>query len=233
MKRLRTALGYAAMAVGVTVGGVVVGAIVVAPAVSRSKSLIARTFSNSAATEETGGAVGQADGDPMNAGSMATVAAVAPFKPLTANIASEAKSVPAAVSVRRSVFGRFKYEVADQLDSMLIAASRVSNIFWFYADISVIMLLAGVWFWRRRQPAAAGIPNILSAQDLDKRLVAALPSKLVPGKGSRTPKAVATLAEAGTSPADIARRTGLALDAVLMLISMGSFGARQLQPPTA
>ena len=182
MKMLRTVLGYAALAVGVTVGGVVIGAMVVAPAVSRSKPLLERAFSNNVqGLEETGGAVGQADGDPRNAGPIA------------------------------------------------LAAGRVPKLFWVFANIGAVVLMAGAWFWRRRRAATPNSANPLS----DNRLAASLPSKLVPGKGNRTPRAVATLAEAGNSPADIARRTGLALDAVAMLISMGSLGARQLQPPTA
>jgi len=232
MKVLRSALGYAAMALGVTVGGVVVGAIVVAPAVSRSKSLIARTFSNSTATEQTGGAVGQADGDPMHSGVMASVATVAPFKPLAETIASSSKSELAVLPPRRTGFGRVRYELADRVDDLLLASGRVPKIFWIYADIGAVLLLAGVWFWRRRR-ATTAIANVLPVKSLDTRLTVTLPAKLVSGKGSRTPKAVATLAEAGNSPADIARRTGLALDAVAMLISMGSLGARQLQPPTA
>ena len=59
MKMLRTVLGYAAMAVGVTVGGVLVGAIVIAPAVSRTKPFIARFLHQSSIqqTEGSGSAV--------------------------------------------------------------------------------------------------------------------------------------------------------------------------------
>lgn len=50
--------------------------------------------------------------------------------------------------------------------------------------------------------------------------------------GSRTPKAVQALADSGAEPSEIAWRTGLSLDAVAMLLSIGASG-RQLRPPTA
>ncbi len=50
--------------------------------------------------------------------------------------------------------------------------------------------------------------------------------------GRSTPRAVQALADAGTELSEIARRTGLSLDAVAMLLSIGS-GSRQLRPPTA
>lgn len=54
-----------------------------------------------------------------------------------------------------------------------------------------------------------------------------------PGRSaSKTPKAVQALADSGTEPTEIAWRTGLSLDAVAMLLSIGSTH-RQLQPPTA
>ena len=49
---------------------------------------------------------------------------------------------------------------------------------------------------------------------------------------SRTPKAVQALADSGTDPVEIAWRTGLSLDAVAMLLSLGA-SPRQLRPPTA
>ncbi len=49
---------------------------------------------------------------------------------------------------------------------------------------------------------------------------------------SRTPRAVQALANSGAEPSEIAWRTGLSLDAVAMLISIGA-PSRQLRPPTA
>ena len=233
MKMLRTVLKYAAMAVGVSVGGVVIGAIVVAPAISRSKPLFERAFDNNVQQlEETGGAVGQADGDPLNAGRYATVVAVAPFTPLAEAIASDQTVGIIVGAPRQTGLRRFTYEVAHRLDDALLAAGRVPKILWVFADIGAVLLMAGVWFWRRRAGTPA-LANLLPLQNLDTRLTASVSTKLVAGRSSRTPTAVASLAEAGNSPAQIARRTGLALDAVAMLMSMGSLGARQLQPPTA
>lgn len=45
-------------------------------------------------------------------------------------------------------------------------------------------------------------------------------AKAVGGKNSRTPRAVVALAESGATPADIARRTRMPLDAVEMCLSM-------------
>lgn len=49
---------------------------------------------------------------------------------------------------------------------------------------------------------------------------------------ARTPRAVQAMAESGAEPSEIAWRTGLSLDAVAMLLSIGS-PTRQLRPPTA
>jgi hypothetical protein len=52
------------------------------------------------------------------------------------------------------------------------------------------------------------------------------------GKADRTPKAVHALAAAGTTLTEIARRTGLPVDAVTLVLAI-SAASRQLQPPTA
>ena len=235
MKMLRTVLGYAAMAVGVTVGGVLVGAIVIAPAVSRTKPFIARFLHQSSIqqTEGSGSAVGQADGDPMLGTPVASEVSLQAFKPMAAVIAST-KEVDAqmAQKSRRSGWAAFKYQAADRVDDVRLWVGRVPKILWVYADIGAVLLMATVWFWRRRKTTGAG-NNPLSLNDLDRLSVSSLPNKLTSGKGSRTPKAVVALAEAGRTPADIARRTGLPLDAVSMLLCLGAIGTRQLQPPTA
>ncbi len=57
-------------------------------------------------------------------------------------------------------------------------------------------------------------------------------SRAARSTGRSTPRAVQALADTGTDLSEIARRTGLSLDAVAMLLSIGS-GSRQLRPPTA
>ena len=52
------------------------------------------------------------------------------------------------------------------------------------------------------------------------------------GRDARTPQAIEALAASGASKSDIARRTGLPIDAVQLLLSI-STGSRQLHPPTA
>lgn len=237
---LRAVLMYAAMAVGVTVGGVAVGALIVAPAVSRSKPLLERALSKStdlknAKAEQTetngGGSVGQADGDGMSA----SVARVEPFQPMTDAIASakELEAKAAAVPAPRGM-AALKREAAALWKDVLFAAGRVPKIFWVYADVGAVLAMAGLWFWRRRRHQANSSSKSLSNSGLRHTPTphSSLPTRQI-GKNSRTPKAVAALAEAGNSPADIARRTGLPHDAVAMLLSLGSFGGRQLQPPTA
>ena len=233
MTMMRKVLGYAAMSVAVTVVGVVVGAVIIAPAVSRTRPLFDRAFNSGAESEGTGGAVGQADGDPMHSAALPVVSAAASFKPLADAIASSKKTEPALVAPRRTGYAQIRYQVADRIEDVLLAAGRVPKIFWIYGDLGAVLLLAGFWTMRRRSRVSAAMANLLPSKGLDKRLASGLPSRLVPGSRSRTPRAVASLAEAGNTPTDIARRTGLALDAVAMLIAMGSLGARQLTPPTA
>lgn len=230
---LRTIAMYSAMAAGVTVGGVVVGAVVIAPAISRGKAMFAASAAQngSQGTESTGGAVGQADGDPL-AAQQATIAEVEPFKPMAEVIASSKASQTMELPTRRRTgFAALRYEVADRFDDLLLAAGRVPKIFWVYADLSAVATLAGLWFWRRRRQGSLSAAGGSLSSKLN--FIGGSASSSPIARGARTPKAVAALAEAGKSPADIARRTGLPLDAVAMLISMGSFGARQLQPPTA
>jgi hypothetical protein len=103
---------------------------------------------------------------------------------------------------------------------------------WLYIGVSAAMAVALMIGWRLRVRSFAALtPLIDSTTTL--RAAAALPAKLTMGRNSRTPRAVLALAEAGNAPADSARRTGLSLDAVAMCLSLSSFAARQLRPPTA
>lgn len=202
LRLLRTAAGYAALALAVSVGGVVVGAAVVAPAVARTKPFVQRVLgeastaplhapllSASSGSETSGGSVGQADGDGVMADGV--------------------------------------------LASVRVGIASVPRLGWLFVDVLLVLAAGAYWFVRQR-----ALGTSIAGSELARRSAAALPSRLTPGRlssgrSSRTPKAVAALAEAGTAPADIARRTGLPLDAVAMLLSMASFGGRQLQPPTA
>lgn len=228
LKMLRTVAGYAALTLGVSVGGVVVGAIVVAPAVSRATPLFS---ANAATSSETNGSVGQADGD---GAASASVVAAEPFKPMTEVIASttHVEANRAVEPVKQSGLQGFKRAMGYYYEDAMDFVGRVPKSTWLYVDAALVAMFAGVWFYRRRRTGMNGTAKAAPA-DSARRSTALLPSKLVAGKGSRTPKAVVALAEAGTSQADIARRTGLPLDAVAMLLSLGSFGGRQLQPPTA
>lgn len=230
MKMVRTVAGYVALAVGVSVGGVIVGAVVVAPAVSRATPFFSKT---AAQGTETTGSIGQADGDGAVATSAANVVAAEPFKPMSEAIAS-AKVLEAsqALQPHRTGFAKFKREAGYFYEDAMDLVRGVPKIMWVYVDVALVALFVAAWFYRRRNSAPTASAKALNTEST-RRLTASLPTKLVPGKGNRTPKAVAALAEAGTTPADIARRTGLPLDAVAMLLSLGSFGARQLQPPTA
>lgn len=231
MKMIRTVAGYAALAIGVSVGGVVVGAIVVAPAVSRATPLFS---TNAATSSETNGSVGQADGDGAASQSATNVVAAAPFKSMAEVIGSttQMEANKAVKPVGPSGLQGLKREVGFFYEDALDFVGRVPKTAWLYVDFALVAMFAGVWAYRRRRSGSNGAAKAAPV-DSGRRSAASLPAKLVAGKGSRTPKAVVALAEAGTSQADIARRTGLPLDAVAMLLSLGSFGGRQLQPPTA
>lgn len=100
------------------------------------------------------------------------------------------------------------------------------------AMISIVAALS-VLMMRRRTPARSLAPSGFS------EIPASGKARLTPhgssrpvGKNQRTPRAVEALAASGASTSDIARRTGLPIDAIQLLLAI-STGARQLQPPTA
>lgn len=106
---------------------------------------------------------------------------------------------------------------------------RIPNTVWlFVAGAAALALVAAVG-WNVHTRVTRAAPG---AFDLASLGASAMPTTLVSGK-NRTPRAVQALAEAGTTPADIARRTGLPLDAVVLCLAMPPIGARQLRPPTA
>lgn len=230
MKLLRTVAIYSAITVAVSAGGVVVGAIIVAPAVSRAKPL----FTAIAQGTETNGSIGQADGDGATAASVANVSATEQFKPIAESIAA-AKQLEAAQALKtaqRPFLKTVSREAAFFYEDAMDFLGQVPKLTWVFVDVALVLMLSGVWFYRRRNADTAGLA-LKNSANLARNSATSLPTKLVSGKGSRTPKAVAALAEAGTAPADIARRTGLPHDAVAMLLSLGTLNARQLQPPTA
>lgn len=228
MQLIRSVAMYSAIAVAVSAGGVLVGAMVLAPAVSRATPF----FSGNAQNTETSGSVGQADGDGAAASTAAAkLATTEQFKPIAESIAA-AKQLEAAQAVKpagrtwtRSVSRQAGFLYEDTLEFF----GKVPKITWVIVDVSLVALFAGLWLYRRRKNGE----SIRTASSAMRTSAAALPTKLVAGQKNRTPKAVAALAEAGTTPADIARRTGLPHDAVAMLLSLGTMNARQLQPPTA
>jgi hypothetical protein len=202
---IKVGLSYAALAVGVTVGGVVVGATVVAPAVSSAAPYIQHVTDNSAPIID--GATGSME--PARS---------------TADNASVGPSAWERSGKRAAMFRR-------DIRSLPIARS-IPEKGWLYIGVSAAMAVALMIGWRLRVRSFAALtPLIDSTTTL--RAAAALPAKLTMGRNSRTPRAVLALAEAGNAPADIARRTGLSLDAVAMCLSLSSFAARQLRPPTA
>ncbi|MEO7359748.1 MAG: hypothetical protein ABI120_05425 [Gemmatimonadaceae bacterium] len=230
LKTLRSIAVYSAIAVAVSAGGVLVGAIIVAPAVSRATPF----FSGNAQNTESNGSIGQADGDGAASTPAANLSATELFKPIAESIAA-AKQIEAAQAVtpvRRPLMRTIMREAGFWYEDTLDAVGRVPKSNWLFVDVALVALFGGLWFYRRRDSVTAGLADS-SAGIATWNSAAALPSKLISGKGSRTPKAVAALAQAGTAPADIARRTGLAHDAVAMLLSLGTLNARQLQPPTA
>ena len=101
----------------------------------------------------------------------------------------------------------------------------VPNVLWLYLGLVAAIATVAMIAWRYRARFSVAAPQ---ASPQAKRSTASLPEKLiVGGNANRTPRAVVALAEAGNAPADIARRTGLSLDAVSMCLTLSSLGARQ------
>ncbi|MEP6779732.1 MAG: hypothetical protein ABJC26_07565 [Gemmatimonadaceae bacterium] len=110
---------------------------------------------------------------------------------------------------------------------------RIPSTVWlFVAGAAALVLLAALGWKLRNRVRSRIVPTAQMPLDLSSLPAAAMPATVVGGK-NRTPRAVQALAEAGTTPADIARRTGLPLDAVVLCLAMSPIGARQLRPPTA
>lgn len=110
---------------------------------------------------------------------------------------------------------------------------RIPNTVWLVvAGAAALVLVVALGGKLRTRMRSRGVPTAQMAFDLASLSAAAMPATPVGGK-NRTPRAVQALAEAGTAPADIARRTGLSFDAVVLCLAMSPIGARQLRPPTA
>lgn len=206
-KLLRTVATYAALALGVTVGGVVIGGVVVAPAVSR----VAPARSVRAVE------VGLPKADESNTAAMIPGAA-------TANVASVVSTPP---TTRYSRFIKRAAIFRRDMKSLPLMRS-MPEFGWLLIGVAAAVTLSLMIGWRLRTG-----PGMPASAELAQRATASLPVKLVAGRNSKTPRAVLALAEAGTAPGEIARRTGLSLDAVVMCLSLTSFTARQLRPPTA
>ena len=87
---------------------------------------------------------------------------------------------------------------------------------------------------RTSSPARAAASHATGSHSLShsKASLSFAPRFSLGGKPDRTPKAVYALAAHGSTLTEIARRTGLAVDAVSLMLAM-SAASRQLQPPTA
>lgn len=107
---------------------------------------------------------------------------------------------------------------------------RIPNIVWLFVAGMAALLVLALTGWRIRRRSTVAAP---SATHLAAMATASLPSRVVVDRRGGTPRAVLALAEAGTASADIARRTGLSLDAVALCLAMSPGRARQLRPPTA
>lgn len=215
---IRTIATYTALAIGVPVGGVVIGAMVIAPAVSRAKPLVQQVMGSSTAVVTKASA------------SKPTVAVVAPFKPMASAlelqaIVDSAETLARQVAPKPTGAAAFRTNAITLLNRATVETSRVPKTAWIAIDLSAIAMIAGLILLRRRRSTSSGAGLALSAVTAAPRTGAS--------RTSRTPKAVVALAESGASATDIARRTRMPLDAVSMCLSMGSMGARQLQPPTA
>jgi len=124
---------------------------------------------------------------------------------------------------------------AVRLPEMRLSGLRLSSVRLLdmrFADVGLRLLrLPGVWFPELRLPHLRQ-PNVNVARTPSPARQTPRSSRATGRNASRTPKAVQALADSGSDSAEIARRTGLPVDAVAMLLSIGS-GGRQLRPPTA
>lgn len=182
----RMALGYIALAIGVTVGGVVIGAVVIAPVVARTRSTPASQWIPA-----------------MKAGAATAV-----------QMAGESLLI---------------------LKALLAAIPPVNQwprSIWLVIGVVAALVVVAVIANGVRRRMQTG-RKALNRPSLTMGATSNSGRHVAVGGSGKTPRAVIALAEAGTQPADIARRTGLPLDAVVLCLSMSALGARQLQPPTA
>lgn len=123
--------------------------------------------------------------------------------------------------------------VRPMIEQAVASASQFITVYMKDASPRTIaMVLAGaatfvlgavaLWLFVRnsRGPAMSRVPAVVSAPAASRR----------PGRS--TPKQVRALAEQGSSRVDIARRTGLPVDAITLLLAV-SDPARQLPPSSA
>lgn len=104
---------------------------------------------------------------------------------------------------------------------------------WIFPGLVLLSVAAGLSLLvaRRRashRTATLSLVPVAASKSAKPRAAARGPN----ARDARTPKAVEALAAAGASSSDIARRTGLPIDAVQLLLSISS-GSRQVHPPTA
>ncbi len=110
----------------------------------------------------------------------------------------------------------------------------------FALPVLVVLSMIGglsVLFVKRRSPTRSLRPSLAGTDLLampTRSTSRATPRSTgrIGSRNQRTPQAVEALVASGASTTDIARRTGLPIDAIQLLLSMAS-GGRQLQPPTA
>jgi hypothetical protein len=229
MTMLRRVVAYAALALSVTVGGVIIGATVIAPIVSGGE----RPSAPSSVSVRVPAA-------------MATSAATEAMRPAAEPTTPAAPSAQTVLMDRvghawQSMYAATAAAVSNAARSTqsYIASRRMPQLaprVWLSmgtgAALLAAMLVALRLRSRRSGIKSAVAPGFLIPSSRPASIVVAASNRLS-GRSERTPRAVMALAESGAAPQEIARRTGMPLDAVALCLSMSTMGVRQLQPPTA
>ncbi|MDQ6611032.1 MAG: hypothetical protein M3Y64_01255, partial [Gemmatimonadota bacterium] len=142
-------------------------------------------------------------------GAVVIAPVVAPIVAHTSNHAPELHTATGNSSNSVSVA-----KLAGDFVRAIPGADRVPDIVWLFVAAAGVLVLLALVGWRvRRRPGAK-----LSVARLGTTATAIQPSRIA-DRTSGTPRAVVALAEAGTASADIARRTGLSLDAVSLCLA--------------
>lgn len=197
---------WTGLAIGVTVGGVLAGALVVAPVAAKVShpETMARTTQAVSSTAASAYAV--------------------------AREVASATATKFRAMAESATAGRWSHAVTAVLSNTPESARTMA-----LPLLVVVTLLAAITalVLRRRTPSTARLALApVSASRGRARSTPKAAGRQMGRADHRTPKTVEALAATGVSATDIAKRIGLPIDAVRLLIAISS-ESRQVQPPAA